>query len=68
MTLSSPNAVARLAFAPLVRRAVQSLPQHFIPETDDRFNQLLERLSGAENGMERDVVPPGALVYQAHRV
>jgi hypothetical protein len=60
MTMSFPHSVARLAFDPTVRRAVQSLPQHAILKIDDRFNELLERLSEGENEFAPDVGAPEA--------
>jgi hypothetical protein len=41
--------VLGFAFDPTVRRAIQNLPQHQVMDADDRFEQLLERLSEAES-------------------
>jgi hypothetical protein len=68
MTMSFPHRVARLAFDPTVRRAVQSLPQHSILKIDDRFNELPQRLSEAENEFAPDVGAPKAFNDSTTRV
>lgn len=48
MNISMSDQVAKLAFDPSVRRAVQSLPKHQLITSDDRFNGLLDRLAQSE--------------------
>lgn len=50
MTTDIANHVARLAFNSTVLRAVHALPQHQPIAADERFNELLNRLSQSEQG------------------
>jgi len=60
--MSISDQVSRLALDPSVRRAVQRLPQHQLANIDDRFNDLLARLSLAES------VIPAAMTTGQERV
>lgn len=49
--ISMPNAsdqFVKLAQSTMVRRASQAMPHNHPPETDDRFQGLLDRLSQSE--------------------
>jgi hypothetical protein len=48
MNMSMPDQVVRLVLDPSIRRAVQSLPQHRLIQSNARFDDLLDRLAQAE--------------------
>jgi len=48
MSVSMSDRVAKVAFDPSVRRMVQGLPQHQLIQSDERFDDLLDRLAQSE--------------------